>query len=140
MKAILHHPFVQKHGSKFLRFAVCGGLGACIDFGTLDTLVRFASWPEKYALIVSTGLSMLFVFTSNRLFTFRVRGSGAGHQALKFFLVYLVSAVLNYIFSLSLILVGVHYLLAKAIAIGTMMIVNYFFLNAFVFRVAPSDV
>ena len=78
---------------------------------------------------------MLFVFTANRSFTFRVQGSGAGSQALKFFLVYLVSAFLNYVLSLTLIVVGVHYLLAKGIAIGTMMILNYFFLHTFVFRV-----
>lgn len=139
MKAILQHPLFQKHGMKFFRFGVCGGLGACIDFGVLDALVRFGHWHEKYALIVSTGLAMIFVFTANRFFTFRVQGKGAGQQALKFFLVYLCSAILNYLLSLGFIALGVHYLLAKAIAIGTMMILNYVLLHRFVFRALSVD-
>jgi len=125
---------IKKHGPAFLRFAVCGGLGACIDFGTLYLLVGVAGWEEAYALILSTGMAMIFVFFANRFFTFRIRGSGTSKQAAKFLMVYLVAASMNYILSLSLIYIGVHYLLAKAMAIGTMMFFNYFMLHGFVFR------
>lgn len=135
MRHLLSHPLIAKHGAKFLRFAVCGGLGACIDFGILRFAVHTLLWPEKYALIASTGLAMIFVFFANRFFTFRASGKNAGGQALKFFLVYLFAAVLNYCLSLGLIFVGVQYLLAKAIAIGCIMFFNYFCLNQFVFRV-----
>lgn len=127
-------PFARRHAPTFLRFLVCGGLGACIDFGTLHLLVAYVGWPEKYALIVSTGLSMCFVFLANRFFTFGQRGKGATTQAAKFLMVYMVAATLNYILSLSLVYLGVHYLLAKAIAIGTIMFFNYALLHGFVFR------
>lgn len=124
-----------------MKFVVCGGLGAVIDFSTLHILVAYAGWPERYALIVSTGLAMTFVFFSNRLFTFRVRGKGVKTQAAKFFSVYMVAASLNYALSIGLIYMGLHYLLAKALAIGTLMFFNFFLLRGFVFRVAhiPED-
>lgn len=126
----------QKYGSSFLRFAVCGGLGAVIDFSTLHALVAYARWSEEYALIVSTGLAMIFVFFSNRFFTFGVRGSGASGQAAKFFLVYMVAAGMNYTLSLGLVYAGMFYLLAKGIAIGTIMFFNFFMLRGFVFKKA----
>lgn len=139
MKRLLKHPLVAKHGEKFFRFAVCGGLGACIDFGTLHLLIKEAAWPEKYALIVSTGLAMIFVFIANRFFTFKAQGKDAGQQAVKFFMVYLVAAGFNYTLSLTLIWLGVHYIIAKAGAIGIVMFFNYFFLNSFVFKKAEKD-
>jgi len=133
MKMIFGHPLWLKHGNKFLRFAVCGGFGACIDFGTLALLVQFLKWPEKYALLVSTGLAMIFVFFANRLFTFKAAGN-AGNQAAKFLAVYAIAAFLNYTFSLTFIYLGVHYLLSKALAISFIMFFNYFSLNGFVFH------
>lgn len=133
IKRVLSHPLVQKHGSKFMRFAVCGGLGACIDFGSLWFMVNTLGWPEKYAFIVSTGLAMIFVFISNRFFTFKSTDDARG-QAIKFFMVYFFAAALNYGLSLSFFLLGVHYILSKALAIGIIMFFNYFCLNRFVFK------
>jgi len=132
---------LRTHGSSFVRFAVCGGLGACVDFGTLHLLVAYASWEEQYALIVSTGLAMTFVFFANRFFTFRVRGGGVSTQIAKFLSVYLTAAGMNYALSLTLIVLGVHYLFAKAVAIGTIMFFNYAMLRGFVFRkpVLPDE-
>lgn len=136
MKAVLRHPFVKSHGAKFMRFIVCGGLGACVDFGLLHLLVAYVGWQEEYALIVSTGCAMVFVFFANRFFTFRARGANAGKQVVRFLMVYLFAASLNYILSLTFIYLGVHYLLSKALAIGLMMFFNYFSLNGFVFKQA----
>lgn len=140
MKRVLSHPLVRSHGPKFLRFLVCGGLGACIDFGTLYLLVHFYSWEEKYALLVSTGLAMIFVFFANRFFTFKVKSTKkGGAQAAKFLIVYLTAAGLNYGISLGLIAAGVHYIVAKALAIGCVMFFNYFSLNSFVFKKGTED-
>lgn len=132
---------VRKHGPSFMRFAVCGGLGACVDFGTLHIMIAYVGWPEEYALLVSTFFALCFVFVANRFFTFRVRGGGYGEQVPKFLMVYLTAAGLNYIISLSLIYVGFHYFIAKAIAIGAIMFFNYFLLRGFVFKKAliPAD-
>jgi putative flippase GtrA len=132
---------VRKHGPSFLRFAVCGGLGACVDFGTLHIMIAYVGWREEYALLVSTFFALCFVFVANRFFTFRVRGGGYRDQVPKFLMVYLTAAGLNYVIALSLIYVGFHYLIAKAVAIGAIMFFNYFLLRGFVFRKAliPSD-
>jgi putative flippase GtrA len=130
---LLSHPLVEKHGAKFFRFAVCGGLGACIDFGTLWFMVHQLHWQEKYAFIISTGLAMIFVFLSNRFFTFKSTDDARG-QAAKFFLVYLFAAFLNYCLSIGFFTLGVHYILSKAFAIVIIMFFNYFCLNRFVFK------
>lgn len=98
MKVIFGHPLWQKHGLKFFRFAVCGGLGACVDFGSLYIFVHILGIPEKYAFVGSTGLAMIFVFFANRFFTFRASGS-TGNQAIKFLAVYLVAGFLNYVYA-----------------------------------------
>lgn len=134
MQVIFRHPLWKKHGMKFLRFAVCGGFGACIDFGTLHVLVGIQGWEEKYALLVSTGFAMVFVFIANRFFTFRVKGGKASTQLAKFLSVYLIAAALNYCFSLFFIWIGLHYFIAKALAIGMVMFFNYFSLNGYVFK------
>lgn len=134
--------FTRRHASTFLRFLVCGGLAACIDFGVLHLLIAYAGWTEAHALLVSTGLALIFVFIANRFFTFGVRGGGVSTQAAKFLMVYLTAATLNYGLSLGLIYTGVHYLLAKAIAIGLIMFFNYALLHGFVFkkkRVLPDE-
>lgn len=133
MEAILGHPLVKKHGSKFVRFLVCGGLGACIDFGSLNLLIH-EHWQAKYALLVSKGSSLIFVFVSNRYFTFRENGGDAKGQAVRFFMVYLSAATLNYALSLGLITAGIPVNLANALAIGLLMFFNFFFLNSFVFK------
>lgn len=133
MKVIFGHPLWQKHGLKFFRFAVCGGLGACVDFGSLYIFVHILGIPEKYAFVGSTGLAMIFVFFANRFFTFRASGS-TGNQAIRFLAVYLVAGFLNYVLSLTFFTIGIHYMLSKALAIGFIMFFNYFFLNGFVFR------
>jgi putative flippase GtrA len=135
MKRVLQHPLVMRHWSKFLRFAVCGGLGACIDFGTLLSLTRIAGWHPRYALFVSGVVSLVFVFLANKYFTFRETDDKRhGTQAGKFLLVYAMSALFNYILSLGFISVGAADFVAKALAIGIMMFVNYAFLHGFVFR------
>jgi putative flippase GtrA len=126
--------FTRRHAPTFLRFLVCGGLAACIDFGTLHFLIAYAGWTEARALLVSTGLALIFVFIANRFFTFGVRGGGVSTQAAKFLMVYLTAASLNYGLTLSLIFIGVHYLLAKAMAIGLIMFFNYALLHGFVFK------
>lgn len=131
---MLQHPLVVKFGPKFLRFLVCGGLGASIDFGTLRILVHTLHWLPQYAFILSTSLSLIFVFLSNRFFTFRGVTGDPKSQMMKFFLVYMSAAFLNYVLSVSLTFMGINYMLAKALAIGILMFFNFFFLNSFVFR------
>ena len=134
MKFIFDHPLVRKHGPKFVRFLICGGFGACIDFGSLYFLTHFAHWQPKYALLVCKGLALAFVFVSNRFFTFRGHGGDAKTQAARFFAVYLSAATLNYTLSLTLTTIGIPIMIANALAIGTLMLFNFFFLNFFVFK------
>lgn len=129
----IRSPDLAMHVGQALKFGLCGGGGAMIDFGVLHLLVRYALWPEKYALLVSGSFALLFVFLTNRFFTFRGRGSDPRRAAAKFLVVYLTAAFLNYWISLGLIWAGVHYLLAKAIAIGIIMCFNYVLLHSFVF-------
>lgn len=116
-----------------MKFAVCGGLGACIDFGTLWLGVQVLRYPEKIVFFFSTTLATIFVFFANRWFTFESKGQ-ARSEILKFILAYSIAGFLNYLVSMGFFLLGVQYLLAKALAIGIIMFFNYFCLQRFVFR------
>ena len=138
MRRVLHHPFVRKHGSKFLRFLVAGGSGFAVDAGTL-LILRHFGWEAQYALVVSGALSLLVVFLINKYFTFQDRRPGQhGAQAAKFLVVYGCSAVANYLLSLGFITVGMPDFVAKALATALLLFANYAFLRGFVFRGAAS--
>ncbi len=134
MRATIVHRLVRTHGAKFIRFLVSGGLGACVDFGSLQFFVAVMGLTPKYALLGSSTLSLVFVFVANRFFTFRSHGGPAGKQLVRFFVVYLTAATLNYVLSLTFITLGFHYIIAKALAIGLLMFFNFFFLNSYVFK------
>ena len=130
----IRSPHLAAHAPQAFKFGLCGGGGALIDFGVLHLLVAYAHWPEQYALLISGGLALLFVFLGNKYFTFRAREAATGRSAIKFFFVYSTAAFLNYCLSLGLIWIGIHYLIAKALAIGIIMCFNYVLLHSFVFR------
>lgn len=133
MRAFLRHPFVRRHLSQSLRFAVCGGIGSLIDLTTLHGLLTYGV-SARIAVIPSTLLAVIFVFLSNKFFTFRNRDSHVGHQMLKFALVYGVAVLSNILISIALITIGLNPFLAKIIAIAIGAIWNYSLSHGFVFR------
>lgn len=134
MLHFLHHPLIRTHVSQMWRFVVCGGVGASIDLGTATALVELFDVPAHIAYIPSTFLAVAFVFTANKFFTFRNRERDVGWQVLKFAFVYGTAIASNLAISWTLLWLGLHYLLAKSIAIGIGALWNYSMSHGFVFR------
>ncbi len=139
MRTLLHHPFVRTHFPKFWRFAVCGGIGSLIDLGSLHLFVSAFEVSQYIAPIYSTLLSVTFVFLANRFFTFREAEKKYGSQALKFAFVYGVAIIMNIALTNTFIWVGIHYLLAKVLAIGVGVFWNYFMSHGFVFKASKEE-
>ena len=133
MVQFLKHPFIRKHFAQGIKFAITGGLGAVIDFGTLTTLVEIFGMNPRIAYIPSTFLAAIFVFMMNRHFTFRSHAVSMRKQAAKFALVYGAAVCFNLGLSYLFLWVGVHYLLSKVLAIGVVALWNYSLSHFFVF-------
>lgn len=134
MKRFFSHPFLLKHFSQGIKFALCGSIGACIDLGSLTIFVEVFFLNPNIAFIFSTILAVVFVFIANKHFTFQNRERSYGRQAFKFALVYGASFVFNISLSSLFYWWGLYYLLAKVLAIGTVSLWNYSLSHGFVFK------
>lgn len=134
MHRLIHHPRIKKHIQQSWKFAVTGGTGAVVDLGTLTLLVERFDVSEYIAPVFSTFLAITVVFIGNKFFTFRNRSKAYGNQLLKFGLVYGIAIASNLCITWVLIHLGVHYFLARCIAIGIGMVWNYSMSHAFVFK------
>ena len=141
MHRLLSHPFVRTHLSQGLKFAMAGGLGACIDLGSLTLFVEYFALPSRLAVIPSTLLAVSAVFLINKHFTFHNREHRYGRQILRFAFVYGVAICSNIGISALLITLGVHYLPSKIAAIGLGALWNYGMSHGYVFKkkVDPVD-
>ncbi len=116
------------------KFIVCGGIGALLDFSSLSFFVQVANVDPRVAVILSSCVGAAFVFVANKFFTFRNRETSYGNQIFKFVMVYGVSIISNAIISNLLLAIGVHYLLAKFLAIGVGAVWNYALSHGFIFK------
>lgn len=133
MKRLLRHPAIRSHGPKFIKFAVVGSIGAVVDLGGLHLLVSRVGISEYVAPMLSVIASTATVFTLNKLFTFKSQGNAVG-ELLRFAVVYGIAIVSNAGITAFFIWAGVHYLIAKCLAIGIGMLWNYGMSHAFVFK------
>lgn len=147
--AIFHKHVVRKHASQLWRFAVCGGIGATIDLGSLSFFVEVLDIPPMIAFLPSSVLASIFVFLANKYFTFKNRDRKYGKQMLKFLLVYAFSMALNIGLSSLFFWIGTLLfaailrevfiaILAKVGAIGFGAIWNYILSHGFVFKSAEE--
>lgn len=134
MRRILHHPTVRKHVSQGLKFAICGGLGASIDLASLTVLVEAFGMSPHAGYIISTLLAVSVVFVGNKFFTFRNHEKKYLSQLLKFALVYGCAVIFNVGLSSLFFASGMHYILAKVVAIGIVAVWNYCLSHGFIFK------
>ncbi len=134
MPALFQHSRVRTHVSQMWRFAVCGGGGFILDMLSLTIFVEQLGVDERIAVILSSVVGASFVFVANKFFTFKNRERKAGSQVVKFMLVYGVSIVGNAAIANMLLWLGVHYILAKVVAVGVGAVWNYALSHGFVFK------
>ncbi len=129
LKFLRRYPLLKK----IVKFGITGGIAAVIDLGGLQIMVRYLSVPEEAAVVLSSLVSVIFVFFFNKFFTFRDGSTGYAKQITKFALVYGFAIVLNGIVSNFFLWMGFHYLIAKVFAIGIGAIINFVLSHLFVF-------
>ncbi|OGJ55132.1 hypothetical protein A3D11_03620 [Candidatus Peribacteria bacterium RIFCSPHIGHO2_02_FULL_49_16] len=134
MHLSLRHPFIRMHVFQGMRFAVCGGAGAIVDFSSLYILVQILGVVPYVGYVGSTSFALIVVFFSNKYFTFKNHEKKHGTQFLKFLLVYGTSFVLNVGIASFLYWFGLQYMLAKALAIAILAFWNYSLSHGFVFK------
>lgn len=125
---------MKTHASQLWKFIICGGIGFVCDLTSLTFFVETMAVDERVAVILSSLVGAVFVFFANKFFTFRNREKSYGNQLVKFGLVYGVSIVSNALISNALLWFGVHYVLAKIVAVGVGAAWNYALSHGFVFK------
>lgn len=78
----------SKETTRFLKFLVVGGIGAVVDFGTLNLLNYFTGMPFIFRQAISFTLAVFNNFMWNRYWTYPdSRSKPLGKQLMQFFLI-----------------------------------------------------
>jgi len=133
MKALLAYLRQYPLLKKVVKFCITGGIAAVIDLGGASVMVEFLSVPAEAAVILSPLVSVIFVFFSNKFFTFRDTSNRYASQITKFALVYGFAIVLNGLVSNFFLWLGFYYLVAKCFAIAIGAVINFILSHFFVF-------
>jgi len=124
------------HATQIVKFCISGICGTLIDLGVLIALVRATSMSPDLAFIPSTLAAATFVFLFNKFITFGRHEHSTLTQVWRFAIVYVAAILLNVGLAIGLYRLGVHYVLAKALAIGVVAFWNYILSHFFIF--APT--
>lgn len=89
----------------FFRFLLVGGAGLVLDAGLTHFLV-LANMPPWLARAPAIVLAMCFTWLANRYFTYEVRCSRSAHEAMRYAVIAIVMAGLNYSIYLGLVTRG----------------------------------
>jgi putative flippase GtrA len=128
--------FLQRQ-TTFLRYVVVGVLGTGIDLGVLYLLTRLSgieprtSWLFPCFVTIAFLLAVVNNYVLNRLWTFGSRNNSVSTEFMRFFLVSVGGLILTQgLMWLLVSLLGIWYLLAKALT-SLMVLVWNFGLNKF---------
>jgi dolichol-phosphate mannosyltransferase len=131
----LKHIFslMQRKGElvRFLKFIGVGLSGTVVNLGVLRLVTAFTAWNKYVALVPGIEISIITNFFLNDYFTFADRRTGKTRslfgRLLKYNLVSLTGAVINYGIAAALISVGLNIFLADFIGILIAFLWNYLF-------------
>ncbi len=116
---------------RFLKFIGVGLSGTLVNLGILRLVNALTSWSGYVALLPGIEVSIITNFLLNDFFTFSDRRTGKVKslfaRLLKYNLVALAGAVINYAIAAALFTVGLNIYLADFIGIVVAFLWNYFF-------------
>ncbi len=141
----------QKLATQFAKFAVTGAIGAVVDFSTYNILTRLFDWHTTYTMaglniiaanLVSVSVAISSNFLLNKYWTFKDRTSGLAKQGANYFIFNFFTFVLNQVVT-SVLVFQVPLMnifgsqkdnIAKALAIGIILSINFLGSKLFIFR------
>jgi putative flippase GtrA len=104
---------------QFVRFAAVGASGYAVNLIAFALCVHAIGIDYHVAAVIAYAISVLNNFWLNRHWTFDAKHDHAGHQALRFFAVSLVTFGFTYVILISLVSsTGMEKVIAQAIAIA----------------------
>ena len=111
---------------RFLRYATVGAVATAAHYAILVALVEAGWLAPARAAALGAWVGAQIAFAGNAAFTFRGSGSGATFGAwLRFQLTALVGALLSFAIVAAGTRLGVHYLLAQAVATFVVLVVTF---------------
>lgn len=137
---------------QFVKFGITGAIGAVVDFSTFGFLTRIVGWHTTYEVLgnqiiaannVSVFLAICSNFFINRYWTFKDTTESAAKQGAGYFLLNFFTWILNQIlvsyFAFHVFFIGQTFgsnkdLIAKVLAIGIILFVNFFGSKLFIFK------
>lgn len=144
----------QNSAKQFVKFGITGSLGAIIDYSSYITMTRGLGWHTTYpvlgfdiigANVISVLLAISVMFFVNKYWTFRNREERVLRQGVGYFTLNLTTFVGNQILTsffafqvpmLAILFGSAKDLVAKALAIGIILFLNFFGSKFIVFREA----
>lgn len=128
---------MRGHLTRFVRFALVGGVATAIQYALLIALVRKAGLPPTPASSIGFAASAAINYLLNYHFTFRSRRPH-GTAAAKFGLLAATGLLINAAIMHLLTSAGCNYLLAQACATGLVLLWNFIGNSLWTFDVAGA--
>ncbi|MDD2881502.1 MAG: GtrA family protein [Rhodoferax sp.] len=117
----------------FFRFLIVGGLGFLIDAGLTYFLV-YSGVNPWLARIPSIACAMVFTWLINRQFTYNVKTLRSSDEALRYILVAMVMALINYLIYLWLISINITPVISIIIATAFQTFISFHAYRRFAFK------
>ena len=128
----------RKHLSRFVRFAVVGGIATAIQYAILILLVRGFGMAPTPASSIGFVLSAVVNYLLNYRFTFQSNRPHAPAAA-KFALLAGAGLLINAAIMHLMVAAGVHYLLAQVCATAVVLFWNFIGNTLWTFGVGPVE-
>ncbi len=120
-----------------MKFIVCGLTGFIIETSILTLLVELTHLDPRIAKLPAGLVSVTFVYFFNKYVTFGNKERSASQTA-RFVMVYTSAFALNYLVFALLVHVGMQYLMAQVVTVGSIAVLNYILSHGFIFRKEES--
>ena len=120
---------------RLFRFALVGGIGFIVDVGLTLGLIHQGADPYS-SRILGLALAMLTTWRLNRALTFGPSDTTQASEGVRYFVVAILTALLNYLIYAGLLLSisGMMPVFAVVLATGVSMIASYLGYSRFAFR------
>lgn len=122
------------HAVQASKFVISGSAGYLLDLWLVWTLVEVGKASVMVSYIASSTVVLVFLFVTNKYWTFKNRDGNYRMQISLFLAVYLTAILLNFLIAYGLFISGIWYLLSRAIATIVTAIWNYWWSHLAIFR------
>ena len=124
---------------RLLRFLLVGGLAAIVQFGTLALCLQFLQVEYRLSAAFAYLASVVFHFTANRYFTFRLCGFPKVAEFLRYILVVFLNFILTMITTVLVVkVVKLSPYLATAFSIAITVGFTFIFSKYWIFKMRDS--